>query len=274
MSKEKFYSFCFTDYVLDLNWWDKFYKKNNLTYLVAGKETCPTTGKIHFQGWFHKLNNSTFEAMRKKLEGRHIEIMKGTAEQNNKYCKKDGNVIIELGNIPEPGKRNDLDDIKDMIINKKTEKEIFEKHPGSYIRYYKGIEKAAGLYDEKRNWEMDVRIYWGPPGAGKTRKVYGEFNMDDIYEKMTGKWWDGYQGQKVVLIDDFDPQNTYDIVFDIWLKLLDRYPYRIEYKGGSCQFRSKIIIITSNFDPKTWFSTRENRSALFRRIKTIEHIKA
>jgi len=126
------------------------------------------------------------------------------------------------------------------------------------------------FYEEKRNWVMDVRIYYGPPGTGKTRSVYDEFGLDDVYQKMVGKWWDGYKGEKVVIIDDFDPDNCFEIVYDFYLKLLDRYPMRIEYKGGSCQFRSKIIIFTSNVDPKGWWSDKENRGAFFRRVNTIK----
>ena len=49
---------------------------------------------------------------------------------------------------------------------------------------------------------------WGPPNTGKSYKAR------DISEKQFGetpfikdcnKWWDGYDGEKVVVLDDVDP---------------------------------------------------------------------
>lgn len=261
---------CITDYKCDLAWWQDFIVKKKITYVLLGEETCPTTGRCHWQGWYRISNGCTLSAMCKAVDGRHVEKMNGSVEQNEKYCRKEGTVILEEGDLPEPGKRSDLERMKEMIVAGNTEREIFEEQPGNYIRYNRGIQKAKSLYEKKRDWEMDVRIYWGKPGTGKTRSVYDEFGIDNVYVKMQGKWWDGYSNEQVVVIDDFDPENMFDIVYGFYLCLLDRYPMRIECKGGSMQFGSKIIIFTSNFNPKTWFIDRKNRDAFFRRVKLIK----
>lgn len=66
-----------------------------------------------------------------------------------------------------------------------------------------------------------------------------------VYYKSTGKWWDYYQHEDTVIWDDF---RGCDYNLSEFLKLLDRYPYKIEYKGGMCEFNSKSIILTSNKD--------------------------
>lgn len=269
MSRER--CFAFTDFVLD----KEFYlaMKEKFKYIVIGEEKCPTSGKTHWQGFMILKNRMSEKAMITLLEdGRRIRKMyvDSTPEANIKYCKKDGKIILELGEEPKgSGHRSDLDQLKEMIIEKKTPKEIFEEQPGNFIRYNKGISAAMTLYQEKRNWQMDVRIYWGKPGTGKTRSVHDEFG-DDLYVKMNNKWWDGYNGEKAVVFDDFDPLNCFNSTFDWYLKLLDRYNMKVETKGGSCEFRSKTIIFTSNFDPDTWFEDKANRAAFFRRVNLIK----
>jgi len=59
---------------------------------LYGKEICPTTGRIHFQGFMHLKKAMRITEL--KLIGKpHLEACKGTEEQNEKYCSKDGNVV-------------------------------------------------------------------------------------------------------------------------------------------------------------------------------------
>lgn len=267
--------FCFTDFFLNCNLWkEDFKKKLNIRYAYAGWEECPTTGRKHLQGWFYLNEKTSYEVVRKKLKGRTVFIANGDSTSQEVYCTKEENIAFEYGIKPAPGTRNDLRKFDELIRTPGiTEKEIFEINPDYYIRYNKGVGKVLSLYAPKRNWEMDVRIYWGKPGSGKTKAAWDEFGVDNVYPKMTGKWWDHYNGETCVLIDDFDPDNCFDLVFDWYLKLLDRYPIFVEYKGGSTSFRSKTIIFTSNFNPDYWFRDKDNRSAFFRRVKLIKEFK-
>lgn len=271
-------NYCFTSYV------GKIQFNDNMKYLVQGIEICPTTGKEHIQGFVIFKNGRTFTAVKKEFDNSiHWEVAKGNIEQNRAYCMKDKN-YTEEGEIPKGnGHRTDLETVANMIRNGATSTDIINRvetteegkvkdYGMDYIRYNRGIEKMINLVKLRpRDWEMDVRIYWGAPGTGKTRAVFDEFGQDKIYTKMVGKWWDGYQGEECVLIDDFDPKNCFDITFDFYLKLLDRYKLLIEMKGSTGQFCSKTIIFTSNFDPETWFLDRPNRQAFFRRVKVIKN---
>jgi len=61
--------------------------------------------------------------------------------------------------------------------------------------------------------------------------------------------------------------------FSELLRLLDRYPYTVETKGGSVQFNASMIIFTSPHSPmEMWGArTQEDLQQLMRRITEVRH---
>ncbi len=142
------------------------------------------------------------------------------------------------------------------------------------LRFAEQLEK---YYERKRNWKPVVKWYWGETGTGKTKTAYEEFlakaeDPDDIYFSMdTGKWWEGYDAQPYVIIDDMRGDF---LKFHQLLKLLDRYPYKVECKGASRQFLATEIIITSCVPPEELYpNLGEQVEQLIRRIDNIKEFK-
>lgn len=81
-------------------------------------------------------------------------------------------------------------------------------------------------------------------------------NRDNVYivEWPTTKggnvWFDGYMGQKRVVLDDY---RSYHLPFNFLLRLLDRYPIQVPVKGGYVNFIPEEIIVTSPFDIQECF---------------------
>lgn len=242
-----------------------------MEYYVIGKEV-GESGTPHLQGYIYLKNARSGNSIRNDFSKRiHWEERKGTHLQAAEYCKKDGD-FREWGTAPKgQGARTDLVQMTSRVSEGKSNKEILEEFGDRALRTIGNLDKArAILLTKKRDWIMDVRIYYGAPGSGKTRAVWEEFGVDNVYPKMPGKWWDHYSGQECVLIDDFDPDNCFDSTYDFYLKLLDRYPLMIEWRNGSGWFCSKTIIFTSNFHPDDWFPKRFNKTAFFRRVSLIK----
>jgi len=64
-----------------------------------------------------------------------------------------------------------------------------------------------------------------------------------LFIKPANKWWDGYNGESTVLIDDFGPEHK---VLGYYLKRWsDRYPVTGETKGGTVPLLHTKVIITS-----------------------------
>lgn len=106
----------------------------------------------------------------------------------------------------------------------------------------------------------------GLAGSGKTRAVLDQF--PEAYPKPRSSWWDGYQGEEIVYVDDVD---KYDVRLGGPLKLwADAYPFIAENKGGSKKIRPKRLVVTSQYRIEEIWTDEETRAALLRRFVVIE----
>jgi hypothetical protein len=65
---------------------------------------------------------------------------------------------------------------------------------------------------------------------------------DSTYHKSPdSKWWDGYSGHHVVVLDDLR-KSTF--TFGHLLVLLDRFSCSVEFKGGMTPLLAKVIVVT------------------------------
>lgn len=69
---------------------------------VCGEETCPTTGKTHWQGYIRFKTNKRLAWWKKVCPRVHVEIRKGTESAAAEYCRKENNVKIDFGVRDDP----------------------------------------------------------------------------------------------------------------------------------------------------------------------------
>ena len=143
----------------------------------------------------------------------------------------------------------------EVVESIKTNKSLYDiavNHPVEFIKYSKGIERVhLYLSTVKREWKTTIIVLWGESGTGKSILAQNIAEQQGIpFMKPDGKWWDGYRGEEVVIIDDY---NGHAIEYREMLRIMDRYPHKVEIKGGFIEFLAKIIIVTSNFHPNKWY---------------------
>jgi len=258
---------------------------------VCQFEIAPETRRVHLQGYIEfdapvRLNHvKKFFGPKKP----HLEVARGDWKQNLEYCTKPDTAYPDLQPLFIPtvekweechqqqGKRNDLADAVETLRTKKRLRDVAESHPTTFVKYHKGFSVLLSHLFPPRDSAYKprtVRYYWGPTNSGKTSEVYAEFDAAEIYVKeCSHKWWDGYQGQVVVLFDDFDGV-TFDSVKAIpiveLLRCLDRYPHQVETKGGMVPLSAltTTFIITSNHPFELCYphASDGHRAALKRRI--------
>lgn len=234
-------------------------------YLIVGKEV-GEQGTPHLQGYV-EWNGSKRLSTLKKINGRiHWENRKGTAKQAADYCKKENN-FFEKGELSIQGKRTDLQIVGEKVINKIPIREIAQEHPDVFIKYHKGIQRLKEVLYTDRTECPEVHWRWGASGTGKTRFCIERH--PNHYIKDGTIWWDGYEQQEAIIIDDFDGRWNYRDL----LRLLDRYKYQGQTKGGYIKINSPFIYITCEYPPEHFWSENE-LDQVTRRLNSISQIVA
>lgn len=168
---------------------------------------------------------------------------------------KENPTFEEVGEIPEQGTRTDWNTALKHLQTHDISL-VVEQQP-QLLPNIRALERYKQLSLRPLNRNVKVITLIGAPGTGKSRWAYD--NYPDLYSKPEGQWFDGYTGQKTLLLDDFYG----DIPYSQLLKVLDRYPLQVPIKGGFVHAQWDTVIITSNKQPEFWYP---EITALKRRI--------
>jgi len=242
-------------------------------------------GKVHRQGYIEfgmSGGGPSIKKMKELFEEHdiHVEPRRGTRDQARDYCmdvkkRVSGTEPVEYGvwEAGGQGKRNDIKEMMDKIKEGVAIKEIAREYQGSFMRTYRGLERYKAMEDEDRASEfrkLKVVVEKGPPGTGKSMKwLYnddGKFNRDvfvmNAQDKRQSIWWDGYAGQKTILMDDYDGWMGYNEL----LTFLGGHKYRMNVKGGHTWCMATTVVFTTNTFIEQWYPTRDEFGALRRRV--------
>ena len=247
---------------------DIIYAQNySCQYIIIGKEIGEKCRTPHLHIYFELKHQKSFSKIKKEFPRANIQVAKGNAEECRAYCSKQ-ELLYEFGEAKNQGERTDLEIAREILEDTGKMSEVV-----TVATSYQSIrmcECYLKYHERKRHWRPDVRWYYGTTGTGKSKAAYEESNEDVYTTGKTIKWWEGYDANEHVIIDDFRKDFC---CFHELLKLLDRYPYRVECKGGSRQLLATQIIITSAYHPSKVYEGREDVQQLIRRINEIRKFK-
>ena len=123
---------------------------------------------------------------------------------------------------------------------------------------------------------MEIILIIGPTGTGKSREARRLCEgVSSYWMGSNGKWWQDYWGEHTVVWDEF---YGHCCPYSILLRILDRYPLKLEFKGGGIEFVSRRIIFTSNQEPEHWYNGERthqmswDQNPLNRRIREFGRI--
>lgn len=259
------YVFTYNNYPSDLAAFDDKLK-SMCVYYIYGREI-GLSGTPHLQGFFQLQKKERIRAVIGKLPGCHIEKANAGYDSNKKYCSKDGD-FTEYGVPDTVGKRKGLADACEAVLKRVPMSEIANEQPEVFCRYYRGLEALSSALSTQRNFKTEVFWFYGSTGTGKSRRC-ADLELGAYWKPPTTKWWNGYDGQPAVVVDDYRRDFC---TFAELLRLCDRYPYTVETKGGTRSFVSMRLYITTPKSPEeTWEGrTPEDLGQLLRRIDHIE----
>jgi len=266
---ERSRNFCFTlnnystEEVESIKLWD-------CKYLIFGKEL----GKEetpHLQGYVSFANAKTLTSLKKLSARAHWEIARGTPKQASEYCEKDGDVFekgtrplsqIEKGALEKDRWATAFQCVKEGRIED-LDPEI-KCNRLKQIEYAVEREACSKRKLDTLDGDFEHEWYYGPSGTGKSRRAREE-NPGAYIKDPQERWWDGYAGEEVVIIDDFDKfQVKQGGDMKRWS---DRYAFRAPIKNGYTMMRPKKIIVTSQYMPDQIWDDPETVDAIHRRFK-------
>jgi len=190
-------------------------------YLVFGFETGGKKKVCHIQGYVYFNNALSQSSVKKKLPRAHLEVTKGTPDQNFDYTSKDGD-FYEFGEKPLSG-RACFDKIEEAM-----------KDPINHFHLYHQYRKA---YHEYKN---SIKLTHDP-----ILIILSEKDIYDYAKKLDGEiciWPSEYDGERVI-IEPCYTSGQMEI-----LPWLNKFP--LKYKNGY-EYKTRnpeILVITYKDD--------------------------
>lgn len=242
-------------------------------------------GTPHLQGYLRFTKRKTRAKVSSYFypEKPHLEVAKGTPAQNREYCTKEdtrepNREIWEYGVCPRSnqGDRSDIHSLRDAVTSGRTFLDlvgddsllpVVARHMPFTNRLLQ--EAALPIYRP----DVHVTFCYGPSGTGKSTCA-GVFDPEPrayLYDANgSGRFWDGYNDQKRLILDEFSGAVLTPTIFN---RICDKGPVKVDVKNGSHYLAATDIRITANYRPDSWWreGTRYNREALARRIHECHH---
>ncbi len=241
-------------------------------------------GTPHYQGFIQFNSKRTFEQAKTVIGYEcHLEARQGTPAEASEYCQKEDSRVAgpwEQGELqPRPGRgaRTDVVAFRDAIISGKRNRELDLEYPQETKKYMKYIHWCRLAHAENYYSFRSIYLHVGETGTGKTKWVY---DNEESFWKMPiqngTNWYDNYQGDKAVLLDDFSGGFSKVGLTEL-LRLLDGYSDIVPVKNSFAPWKPDRIYITTNIWPDKWYDYIQPRDrmahyrALVRRFTVVRH---
>ncbi len=248
------------------------------------------TGTPHIHLFFCCTNAVSFDRVKKLFSCAHIEVARGSCQENRDYIRKEGkyfnsdkketnniDTFEEYGIMPlDKSVKNETvsKQVLEMIENGCSNAEIIKAFP-SYTTKISHLDKTRQtlLEEEHKNaWrDVDVTYIHGETATGKTRYVMDKYGYSNVY-KITNynHPFDGYAGQDVILFDEFRSS----LPLSDMLQYLDGYPCLLPARFADKVACFTKVYIISNIDLNKQYPNIQNEdisswNAFIRRINRV-----
>ncbi len=230
---------------------------DRVRYIVFQKEICPTTNREHLQGYVEFADKTTFKQTKEifGLRDVHLALARGNSDENKLYCTKEprSGGPWEEGEPKARGKGRTPTTLSGLLQDVrvgKTELLIATKYPCHWLRHQSAILRYRNLLQIRRSWKTKLIVYHGSTGTGKSRLAQILTRRSAWMWTNDAKWFDGYDGHRDAIFDDFYPE---DMPLHQFLKLFDRYQMQVPVKGGFVSWAPRRCFITTNSHPGSWY---------------------
>lgn len=248
-------------------------KGDDWEYMKYTVERGKKKNVLHIHAIVYYKNPRYFSSLKTKYPRARIEVIKCMEKCIEYVGKEDTRVAgpFEFGEKPSQGRRNDLEDIALQIIKGKSVNELAFENPGTYVRYHRGLHALEDIKPGNHRTEMTKGIwYWGKTGVGKSHIIFDGYDEKTHYLWTNdGEWWDNYNGQEIVILNDFRGEIKYNML----LQLVDKWPMFVRRRGRApVRFTSKKVLIASSLPPDLVYKNRDSEDSIEQLLRRFEVI--
>lgn len=221
-------------------------------YVIFQKEA-GKKGTPHYQGYVEFYKPKRYVWCSKNIAPGWWKKREGTREQARAYCQKGDTRLDgpwEAGQFLDSGqgKRTDIDRLVELAEQGLSTHEIARQEPRAAIRYPRGLQLIVEAHAPKRSGAVEVHLIHDEPGKGKSTFLAEKYGSE-AYWKSPGKWWDGYSGQPVIVLDEYRGWLT---ITDLLYALRPIGFKQMQTKGSHVFLAHTQVWITTNYHPSTW----------------------
>lgn len=160
MSFAKRWCFTLNNYTdEDINCVREAFNNENCVFAVVGIEV-GENGTPHLQGFIHLRNKKTFRSLKSILPSAHIELARGTDVENQLYCKKENNVLFEIGFPAQSQETNhsllDAYMLVDLVVNGEDLCDLLDSSDRYKIAYGKHQRLVDSLITKKNKKRLEL----------------------------------------------------------------------------------------------------------------------
>lgn len=250
-------------------------------------------GTPHTHLYLAFQNAKEFQTIHRRFYGAHIEVARGTHQENRDYIRKEGkyqdtekadtnlpDTFEESGQLPAESDRRmkQSEAILAMIEAGASNAEILRAYP-SAMNHLPRIEQARQTLLEEKYRDafrgLKVTYIWGKTGVGKTRGIMERYGYRNVYRVTNYKNpFDGYKGEPVILFDEFRSS----LPLEDMLKYMEGYPLNLPARFSDRAACFEAVYVVSNIpmekqysqvqleEPETW-------AAFLRRFERIYELQ-
>lgn len=234
---------------------------------IRGQLELGDGGFLHWQLVVHFLSKQSIHGVKRVFgDSCHAELTRG--EEAEAYVWKEDTAVagtrFQLGQ--KPFQRDSEQDWERVWELASTDR-LLEVPASIRVPHYRTLRTITQDYLQPVAQVKSVYVFWGRTGTGKSRRAWEEAGLLAYPKSPDSKFWDGYRGQRDVVIDEFRGVMGISHL----LRWVDRYPVNVEVKGTSVTLCATTIWITSNLSPEQWYPQvdAETLGALLRRFTLV-----
>lgn len=245
----------------------KLYEDEVIQYAVFQRESAPTTGTQHYQWFISFVRPVYFKKVKELFPKCHFAPMKSTPDLCRAYCRKEESRLsgpYEVGEFLGQGKRSDIARAIELLKSGASLKDIDELYPTVSVTYghklseyyyrLKNAPKISRLEKCATQWRnLEIIYIYGPPRTGKSTSVRYSTAQDELFcvTQYDQNMFDGYNGQSVLLIDEFYSQIQLTRINQI----LEPSPMLLNVKNSRVQAAYDKVYIISNYPLNDLYSS-------------------